>query len=89
MHERIYSPIICWFRCKYLFAEYNSLVKFLSAGKSEGLQRLTPYESLARNLQKERGCCTLRWSFLGCFLSSLLQVTSADLWDPLSRASIY
>ena len=52
MHERIYGPIICWFRCQYVFAEYNSFFKFLSAGESESLQRLTAYENLARNLQQ-------------------------------------
>ena len=46
VHERIYSPIVCWFRRQHLFTKYNSLFKFLGASKSESLQRLTIYEKL-------------------------------------------
>ena len=40
VHQRIYGPIVCWFRRQHLFTEYNSFFKFLGASKSKSLQRL-------------------------------------------------
>ena len=85
MHHRGQRSIVCSFRRQNFVAENERFLDLLSPDEGEGFERLLRFSGNAQS--PDGDSVTFTRLLFGSFLSSLLHVKIAVLFDPESMAS--